>query len=170
MEARQRVKLTSTNDPFGLAWVPRPSFVWVGSEVPSDTHTPYIKIGNVHFEARFAVRPRIGDSVAGGRRFPARESRRRKRFSAHLRFSGGHGGGAIPDPIPNSEVKPSCADGTAGATLWESRSSPDLCPGHESVRGSFYLTAGGLGRLLRGRPDRRPPAGGSVSVSSSFAS
>ena len=33
-------------------------------------------------------------------------------------------GGAIPDPIPNSEVKPSSADGTAWETVWESRSPP----------------------------------------------
>ena len=26
---------------------------------------------------------------------------------------GGYGGGAIPVPIPNTEVKPPCADGTA---------------------------------------------------------
>ena len=29
-----------------------------------------------------------------------------------------------PVPIPNTEVKLQDADGTAGATLWESRSSP----------------------------------------------
>ena len=40
------------------------------------------------------------------------------------RFSGDVSEGATPDPIPNSEVKPFSADGTAGATLWESRSSP----------------------------------------------
>ena len=31
---------------------------------------------------------------------------------------------ALPVPIPNTEVKPHCADGTAGVTLWESRTSP----------------------------------------------
>ena len=31
---------------------------------------------------------------------------------------------AIPDPIPNSEVKLFGADGTAWATVWESRSLP----------------------------------------------
>jgi hypothetical protein len=41
-------------------------------------------------------------------------------------FSGDNGGGETPDPIPNSEVKSSSADGTAGATLWESRTSPGL--------------------------------------------
>ena len=30
-------------------------------------------------------------------------------------------GGVTPVPIPNTEVKPSKADGTLGATLWESR-------------------------------------------------
>ena len=39
-------------------------------------------------------------------------------------FAGDDSGGVPPDPIPNSEVKPSYADGTAGATQWESRSSP----------------------------------------------
>ena len=28
-----------------------------------------------------------------------------------------------PVPIPNTKVKLQCANGTAGATLWESRSS-----------------------------------------------
>ena len=43
---------------------------------------------------------------------------------------GDHSGGVPPVPIPNSEVKPSCADGTARETVWESRSSP-----------SYFLTA-----------------------------
>ena len=38
--------------------------------------------------------------------------------------SGNHSRGATPDPIPNSEVKPSHADGTARETVWESRSLP----------------------------------------------
>jgi hypothetical protein len=39
---------------------------------------------------------------------------------------GDDGGGDTPLPIPNREVKPACADGTAGETPWESRSSPIL--------------------------------------------
>ena len=39
-------------------------------------------------------------------------------------FPGGFGGGVTPDPIPNSEVKPSSADDTT--TLWESRSLPGI--------------------------------------------
>ena len=37
---------------------------------------------------------------------------------------GGNGGGVIPDPIPNSVVKPSSVDGTAQVTVWESRTPP----------------------------------------------
>ena len=39
---------------------------------------------------------------------------------------GGHSGGVTPDPIPNSEVKPSSADGTARETVWESRTPPGI--------------------------------------------
>ena len=38
---------------------------------------------------------------------------------------GGYGGGETPGPIPNPEVKPSRADGTALETGWESRSLPE---------------------------------------------
>src|SRR6266567_5710667 len=50
------------------------------------------------------------------------ESQRFSRF----KVSGGFAGGATPVPIPNTEVKPSRADGTAGETLWESRTPPGL--------------------------------------------
>jgi hypothetical protein len=39
-------------------------------------------------------------------------------------FFGGDSGGATPVPIPNTEVKPSSADGTALATGWKSRTLP----------------------------------------------
>ena len=39
---------------------------------------------------------------------------------------GGHSGGETPGPIPNPEVKPSSADGTAREAGWESRSPPRL--------------------------------------------
>jgi hypothetical protein len=42
-----------------------------------------------------------------------------------LQFSGGYVGGVTPVPIPNTEVKPSRADGTPRETAWESRSLPD---------------------------------------------
>ena len=47
-------------------------------------------------------------------------------LSELLKVFGGNVGGVIPDPIPNSEVKPSRADGTARGTAWESRTPPEL--------------------------------------------
>jgi hypothetical protein len=43
-----------------------------------------------------------------------------------IQFPGGYRRGVTPVPIPNTEVKPSTADGTAGAGLWESRSLPGI--------------------------------------------
>ena len=39
-------------------------------------------------------------------------------------FSGDHGGGATPVPIPNTAVKPLSGDGTAGHHPWESSTLP----------------------------------------------
>ena len=39
-------------------------------------------------------------------------------------FLGDHGEGETPVPIPNTAVKPLSADGTALATVWESRTQP----------------------------------------------
>ena len=47
----------------------------------------------------------------------------RMRFRMPI-VSGGYVEKAIPDPIPNSEVKLLGADGTARATVWESRTLP----------------------------------------------
>src|SRR2546430_5483125 len=49
---------------------------------------------------------------------------------------GGHGGGETPGPIPNPEVKPSSADGTARVTEWESRSLPEHRAGEPPSGGS----------------------------------
>jgi hypothetical protein len=46
--------------------------------------------------------------------------------SSRRMVSGDYTGGATPVPIPNTEVKPSRVDGTAGETLWESRTSPEF--------------------------------------------
>jgi hypothetical protein len=42
------------------------------------------------------------------------------------KFPGGHRGRVTPVPIPNTEVKPATADGTACAGVWESRSLPGI--------------------------------------------
>jgi hypothetical protein len=59
--------------------------------------------------------------------------------------SGGHSGGVTPVPIPNTEVKPASADGTWGATPWESRSPPELS-GRGPRRQGGGLVARGPGR------------------------
>ena len=43
-----------------------------------------------------------------------------------FKFLGDHGGGETPVPIPNTEVKPFSADGTAWVTVWESRTLPRI--------------------------------------------
>ena len=45
-------------------------------------------------------------------------------FTLRQVFPGGYAEEATPVPIPNTEVKLFRADGTVGATLWESRTLP----------------------------------------------
>lgn len=52
----------------------------------------------------------------------------RRRY-IRAKVSGDYGDRVTPVPIPNTEVKPVCADGTWGATPWESRSSPEFFVG-----------------------------------------
>src|SRR5207237_875773 len=46
-------------------------------------------------------------------------------------FPGGHRSRVTPVPIPNTEVKPATADGTAWETVWESRSLPAVIRGRD---------------------------------------
>ena len=73
-----------------------------------------------------------------------------------LKFAGGHRSRVTPVPIPNTEVKPATADGTAWETVWESRSLPALFvrPDRESGRAFFFSCAATYGR------ERAPRAGG----------
>src|SRR5690606_36783370 len=54
---------------------------------------------------------------------------------------GGHSGGATPVPIPNTEVKPSSADGTRLGTAWESRSLPEVDLESLTVRWGFLISS-----------------------------
>src|SRR3954470_24993141 len=45
--------------------------------------------------------------------------------SKHRQCFGGHSERETPGHIPNPEAKTLSADGTAGVTLWESRTPPD---------------------------------------------
>ena len=62
-----------------------------------------------------------------------------RRFrSLPCKIPGGHRRRVTPVPIPNTEVKPSTADGTAWVTAWESRSLPGVSQGKGP--GSFSRT------------------------------
>ena len=62
------------------------------------------------------------------------------RAPGSLHFSGGYVVGVTPVPIPNTEVKPYGADGTARETVWESRSPPGLsCKARSSERALSFL-------------------------------
>ncbi len=54
---------------------------------------------------------------------------------------GDHAGGATPVPIPNTEVKPSRADDTAAARLWESRALPGSFEAHGCANPWAFLLA-----------------------------
>src|SRR5688500_4438947 len=65
--------------------------------------------------------------------------------------SGDYTGGATPVPIPNTEVKPSRVDGTAGETLWESRTSPEFfpeMPSSSSIYWAFHFFGPGLASFV----------------------
>ena len=68
-----------------------------------------------------------------------------------VRFPGGHRSRVTPVPIPNTEVKPATADGTAWVTVWESRSLPGLFlrAGRKQRDAAFFFVRRRL------RPDQR---------------
>ena len=67
---------------------------------------------------------KVGRKSAGNQKPLSTLRTKPAHIHSRLSLSGGNAGGATPDPISNSEVKPSRADGTARETVWESRSSP----------------------------------------------
>lgn len=86
-------------------------------------------------------------------------------------FPGGHRGRVTPVPIPNTEVKPATADGTACVGVWESRSLPGVffekerqplgTPSRRSENDAFQDIARRArhGGLFRVRDLRAGPAG-----------
>src|SRR5271154_4830952 len=54
--------------------------------------------------------------------------------TSHKQLLGDCSAGVPPVPIPNTEVKPCSPDGTARASVWESRTSPELNTKPRSVR------------------------------------
>src|SRR5439155_8199732 len=58
---------------------------------------------------------------------------------------GGHSGGETPGHIPNPEAKPSSADGTAPARVWESRTPPNT---HHTFEGRVTRPSNCFERLV----------------------
>src|SRR4051795_6828203 len=63
---------------------------------------------------------------------------------------GGHSAGVTPLPIPNREVKPCSADGTWGASPWESRSPPVFL--RKARESGPFVVLGGVELELRIEP------------------
>ena len=57
---------------------------------------------------------------------PPAPYKRRAGGTRDTKFPGGHRSRVTPVPIPNTEVKPATADGTACVGAWESRSLPGV--------------------------------------------
>ena len=64
--------------------------------------------------------------------------------------------GATPVPIPNTEVKPSRADDTAAARLWESRALPGSSEAHGCANPWAFLLALSTTVLHRGHAPHCP--------------
>ena len=62
-----------------------------------------------------------------------------QRFAAIL---GDHSEGDPPVPIPNTEVKPLSPDGTARASVWESRKLPGYVKSPSRKAGAFVVFGG----------------------------
>ena len=132
MDAPRGVELTDTNPPCGLT---------IDSFCKLTTHCRERGEEELPFAGYLVVRTSCvrgalrRDAGATCRRayVPPPHFKFRRRRRAPNRFPGGHRSRVTPVPIPNTEVKPATADGTAWVTAWESRSLPGLF----SARGSF---------------------------------
>ena len=134
MEAQQCVELTSTNRSFGLI-----------IKLSQTVFERVVKTSNALF---FLSIVRLRPQVLFLQTLETKSSnlyasqillfvaphffRRRCQISAYCslnsrhQVSGDHTARVTPVPIPNTEVKPRRADGTARVTVWERRSSPGL--------------------------------------------
>ena len=75
---------------------------------------------------------------------PPKLAQRAKEGTPDSKFAGGHRIRVTPVPIPNTEVKPDTADGTAWETVWESRSLPavilEVGPAHVRSCAGFFVS------------------------------
>src|SRR4051794_15429366 len=77
--------------------------------------------------------------------------------SKHRQCFGGHSERETPGHIPNPEAKTLSADGTAGVTLWESRTPPDSFRGEATPDAPATAQRGVVGSLES--PTRLPEGG-----------
>lgn len=110
VEERQRLKLTGTNSSIGLIVL-----------------IPYAHLGAIQriaLEVRWMAQKRPANSPRGTRqlcwrRLFALPSLKKLLEQRAFCRPGGYGGAAAPDPIPNSAVKRSSADGTSSQDAGE---------------------------------------------------
>jgi hypothetical protein len=105
MEAPQGVESTGTNRPSDLN-THTTLFVWA-------THAFTMRFPEHDREPPTPQPPNTNPGGQGGR------------YVFTLNVSVVIAVGETPGPIPNPEVKPTSADGTAPETVWESRTPPD---------------------------------------------
>src|SRR5262245_25449761 len=79
---------------------------------------------------------------------------RPRRRTPGTKYAGGHRIRVTPVPIPNTEVKPDTADGTAWETVWESRWLPAV------LRRPDRVTRSGLFSFRETLSAHAPPARG----------
>src|SRR5215510_10515340 len=87
---------------------------------------------------------------------------RPRRRTPGTKFAGGHRIRVTPVPIPNTEVKPDTADGTAWETVWESRSLPALSRKARELRLAGFVLYGQPGE--RAQFPRTPKSGRSFAT------
>ena len=85
------------------------------------------------------------------------------------KYAGGHRIRVTPVPIPNTEVKPDTADGTAWETVWESRSLPAVIvkPDVERRRAFVFLAAANSAHTVSHAPPSAGTAGERPTAASS---
>lgn len=105
--------------------------------------------------ARGAKAPRT--HATGGA--PGRAAQHQNAAFGRPKISGGDIDEATPDPISNSEVKLVGADGTAGGTLWESRTLPGYFTNPDSGNGVGVFLFVGRTRRSRVRRELAGPRG-----------
>jgi hypothetical protein len=120
VEERQRLKLTGTNSSIGLIVLIPNIHPTKSDGLPALTHERPLQA--------YAPRGRrtTGDAQSRLRASPVGKTQtspwHRKQlldFEHAFRRPGGYGGAAAPDPIPNSAVKRSSADGTSSQDAGE---------------------------------------------------